>query len=152
MKKIVFFLLLWSFSFHYGQTKQEKIKNLLELTGSANLGIKFMNDFVVYFKQAYPTAPNEFWDKFMNEVKPEDLQNLIIPIYDSNFTEKEVDDFIAFYKSPSGQKMASKLPQIYAESQEAGGKWGQELAEKVVKELELKNYSSPPPAMETKLK
>jgi len=36
-------------------------------------------------------------------------------IYDKYFTEKEIKDFIVFYKSPSGQKYLSLSPEIMKE-------------------------------------
>lgn len=151
MKKILILAILSVCVYGFGQqTKQQKIKNLLELTGSGNMGIKVMNDFLVYFKEAYPNVPDEYWNEFMKEVSPDDLVNLVIPIYDRHFSESEIDDFVAFYQSPSGKKMAVKLPLIYAESQEVGSKWGEELAAKIVEKLESRNYSSPPPPMQSK--
>jgi hypothetical protein len=36
----------------------------------------------------------------------------MVIIYDKYFTRKEIEDFIAFYRSPSGQSMTEKLPDI----------------------------------------
>lgn len=40
------------------------------------------------------------------------LEPMYVDIYSKNFTQKEVDDMIAFYKTPSGQAMMAKMPAV----------------------------------------
>ena len=44
------------------------------------------------------------------------LEELSFSIYGKYFTESEIKDLIVFYKSPTGQKMTSIMPQILSES------------------------------------
>lgn len=44
------------------------------------------------------------------------LEPMYIDIYRKNFTQKEVDDMLAFYRSPSGQSMVAKLPAMMAQA------------------------------------
>lgn len=145
MKKLFFTLLISVSAFTFAQTKREKIQNLLALTGSANMGVQVAAQMVDSFKMSYKNVPDEYWVKLKQEMRPEDLANLIIPIYDKHFTEAEIDAIAAFYQSPTGQKMLSKMPDIIAESQQAGMAWGQKIAEKVMADMEKYNYKSPPP-------
>ena len=39
----------------------------------------------------------------------------LVDIYDKYFTQEEINDFIRFYKSKSGQKMVTKIPDIHKE-------------------------------------
>jgi len=39
----------------------------------------------------------------------------MVAIYDKNFAENEIKDFINFYKSPSGQKLVNTQPEIQKE-------------------------------------
>lgn len=39
----------------------------------------------------------------------------MVDIYDKYFTEQEINDFTAFYKTPAGQKMLKVLPEIQKE-------------------------------------
>jgi hypothetical protein len=43
------------------------------------------------------------------------LETVTLEVYDKYFTEAEVKDMIAFYKTPTGQKFIKILPQISAE-------------------------------------
>jgi len=44
------------------------------------------------------------------------LETVMLEVYDKHFTEAEVKDLIAFYKTPTGQKIIKILPQIAAET------------------------------------
>lgn|GEM_PF-563035 len=50
---------------------------------------------------------NMSWDK---------LKPLLIQIYQDSFTQKEIDDQIAFYNTPSGQSMIQKMPIVMQRS------------------------------------
>ncbi|HEY8460183.1 MAG TPA: DUF2059 domain-containing protein [Blastocatellia bacterium] len=43
------------------------------------------------------------------------LEQAVLEVYDKYFTEAEVKDLVAFYKTPTGQKIIRILPQISAE-------------------------------------
>ena len=98
-------------------------------------------------------VPNDFWEGVKKEMNPEEIENMIIPVYDKHFTEKEIDDFITFYKTDSGKKLIEKMPFVFQESQSAGQEWGRKIALKVYEKIEERSkYSSPPPPMESKKK
>jgi hypothetical protein len=46
------------------------------------------------------------------------IEQSIYPIYDKAFTEKELADLVAFYKSDTGQKVMVMMPQLMSESME----------------------------------
>ena len=139
MKKIVF-LLLFSYSLFASNSKHNNIRNLLELTGSANLGIQMMNQMIVNFKQAMPNVPEKFWTDFMKEVNTDDLIKLIIPIYDKYFTKDDIKKMINFYNTPIGKKTIKLMPLIMQESMVAGQEWGKQLGEKVAKKIKEEGY------------
>lgn len=75
------------------------------------------------------------WDK---------MEPLIVDVYSRNFSEQEIDDMLAFYKTETGQSMLKKMPIVMQESmlasqhviqnllskvQAAAKKLGQDLAE-----------------------
>ena len=84
--------------------------------------------------------PQEFWDDFVKSIKPGDLIDLIVPIYDKYYSEQEVDELVAFYNSPVCKKTISMMPMIMQESMEAGRTWGKVLGEKVAQQLKEKGY------------
>ncbi|WP_297985406.1 DUF2059 domain-containing protein [uncultured Chryseobacterium sp.] len=146
MKKIIIIASLFVGVFSFAQTKKEKIEAFLQLTNSANMGIQMASQFLDSFKNTYPDVPNEFWEEIKKEMKPEDIENMIIPIYEKHFTEKEIDDFIAFYNTPSGKKMIEKMPIVFQESQAVGQEWGRGIAKKVFEKISKSSkYQSPPP-------
>lgn len=49
-------------------SKREKIKHLLELTGSGKLGMQVMDQMMSSFKNSYSTVKQEFWDNFRKEI------------------------------------------------------------------------------------
>jgi hypothetical protein len=126
--------------FAQSSTKTDKIKKMLELTGSANLGVQVAKQMINTFKQSYSSVGDAFWDDFEKEIKAEDLMDLIIPIYDKHYTEEDIDQLIAFYNSPIGKKMTENLPIIMQESMAAGQTWGSKIAEKAIERLRQKGY------------
>jgi hypothetical protein len=137
------FILLIAFSnaaFSQSNAKTKKIKALLELTGSGNLGMRVLQNMVTNFKKTYSEVSEKFWDDFMKEVNADDLENLIVPIYDKHFTEAEIDDLTKFYRTPTGKKMIEMTPTITDESMQVGRAWGKELGEKVAKRLKDQGY------------
>lgn len=143
MKKIIFVIcLIITSSYGYSQSskKTEKIKQLLELSGSAKLGIQVMNIMIPQFSKAYPDVDKKIWDEIMTEVNVQDLIDLIIPIYEKYYTEEDIDQLIQFYNSPIGKKSVEMMPFITQESMQAGQAWGSELSLKVINKLKQKGY------------
>ena len=143
MKRIILILLtcIWTASgFSQKNTITDHARQLLELTGSANLGIQVMNNMIASFKKQLPNVPGEFWDEFSKEINPQDLVDLIVPIYAKYYTDEELTKLIEFYKSPLGQKVVEKLPLITQDSYTAGENWGRKISEKVATKLKEKGY------------
>ncbi|GAA5177006.1 hypothetical protein GCM10025771_13350 [Niveibacterium umoris] len=46
------------------------------------------------------------------ELKWEMLEPMFLDIYQKTFTQKEVDGMLSFYKSPAGQAVIKKMPQV----------------------------------------
>jgi hypothetical protein len=64
--------------------------------------------FSTKFRERLPAAINF----------PEYIEQSVYPIYDKAFTEKELADLVAFYKSETGQKVLVTMPQLMTESME----------------------------------
>lgn len=120
---------------------EKDIYRLLELTGSAKIGIQAMNQMLVSYKQAMPSVPNEFWEEFMKEVDEQSLINLIIPVYKKYYTPEDVKAIIAFYETPIGKKTIAVLPGITKDSMTAGQAWGLDIGTKVAAKLKEKGYN-----------
>lgn len=85
-------------------------------------------------------VPGEFWDEFKKEITADGLIDLVAPIYAKYYTDEELLQLTAFYKSPLGQKITEKLPAISQESLTVGQEWGRKIGEKVVDRLKEKGY------------
>ncbi|MBL8517877.1 MAG: DUF2059 domain-containing protein [Betaproteobacteria bacterium] len=55
-------------------------------------------------------------DQFLGKEFLDDVQKSTIQIYGRHFTTAEIDELAAFYRSPIGKKMMTKLPVITQES------------------------------------
>jgi len=69
----------------------------------------------------------------------------LIKVYSDTFTESEIDGIVAFYKSPPGQAMLEKMPQLMQKSMAVG----QQLMGDVMPEIqrmkeEMKQQESNP--------
>ncbi|OQP61915.1 hypothetical protein A3860_29920 [Niastella vici] len=143
MKKLILIIIIYSLSSNcYSQTPatKEHIRTLLEMIGSGKIGVQVMENMLVTFKKTVPNVPNEFWDEYMKEVKPDTLIDLIIPVYAKYYTDEDVTQLIDFYRTPLGKKVIEKLPLITQESYLIGAEWGKKLGEKAFKMLKEKGY------------
>jgi uncharacterized protein len=59
-------------------------------------------------------------DAMRSQMSWSKLEPAITDIYRRNFSQKEIDDLTAFYQSPSGQAMISKMPEVMRESIQMG--------------------------------
>lgn len=53
-------------------------------------------------------------------------------LYASKFTEQELKDTLAFYKSPAGKKVIEQEPQIFEQSMNNLDEWASKLSEEVL--------------------
>jgi len=121
-----------------GATKDTKIRELINLMGTPKVAVEMMKSQVASLKTLMPFPPaaqDDFEKEFLAAINTKELVNLIVPIYDRHFSEQDVDDMLAFYRSPVGQHFIKALPQVTAESQKAGEEWGKGLGMKVGRKI-----------------
>jgi len=111
---------------------EKSIRELMVLTGAGDMGVQMMQGMMPELKKMVPQVPESFWTDLMKEVDPNELINLIVPVYAKHFSEEEIQETIKFYKSPAGRKMIQKQSLVMQESMAAGQQWGRQLAEKVI--------------------
>jgi uncharacterized protein len=111
---------------------EKTIRLLLETTGSGTLGKQMIQQLLPAMKIMAPNATEEFWVEFMKEVNPDDIIALSVPVYQKHFSEEDLLETIAFYKTPAGQRLIAKLPTVVQESTLVGQQWGQELAKRTI--------------------
>jgi uncharacterized protein len=64
-----------------------------------------------------------------------ELMEAVVVIYSSNFSAQELRDLIAFYKTPTGQKLLQKTPALTQQTMIAGQKFGQSAGAEAQKEM-----------------
>jgi hypothetical protein len=121
--------------------KVEKIHEVLRVTGAAKLGVQMMDQMIPAMKKTMPNVPDTFWTEFRAEVKPEEMENLIVPVYAKHFDDAELQGLIDFYSTPLGKKVIAEMPGVMQEAMAVGQKWGQELAQRVLARAKEKGYS-----------
>jgi uncharacterized protein len=117
-------------------SKRLKIDELMELSG----GKKVMSDFMKELsdparRSSAPMLPNEFWDRLLKEAKPEQMIEMLVPIYDKYYTEPDLDELLVFYKTPLGKKLLDVGPKVMMESVLAGQEWGQKLGRQIMEDM-----------------
>lgn len=120
--------------------KVNNIKQLLAITGAANLSQQIITQLLAGLKAQYPQVPQKAWDTFQEEFKADNLLNQLIPIYSKYYSNEEIKQIIAFYQTPIGQKTIAVLPQITQESIIIGQRYGMEVASRALKRLEAEGY------------
>jgi hypothetical protein len=111
MKKLILAILLYGITSGASSQDTSKIwyiKKLMEVTSSGKLGLQVAQNLISSFRSSYPTADDDFWDEVLQEMSPDDLVTLIIPIYDKHFTTEEIRGLLTFYDTELGKKLIKK--------------------------------------------
>lgn len=115
--------------------KKALIEKMFALTGAKSLMEKQLTLIIPISKKAHPELPDEFWRRFAQKMKIDDLTTQIYPIYDKYFTVEDLKAFIAFYETPAGQKMTTTMPQLMQEITTTSSQWGAKVGKETAEEL-----------------
>lgn len=149
MKKVLlsFFLLFGILIF--SQSKKEKIKELIALSGAFNMSEEVKNQFLFEFKKRYPHVPESEWKQISTKINANELINQNIEIYEKYFSENEIDDLLKFYRTDLGKKLIKNSIGISNEIRDNSVKWVEKITKDINMNLEKDGYlqSPPPPQM-----
>lgn len=123
------------------KTKKENIRELLTIMGSEKQAKLMINMMIDTYRKTASTVSDEFWDELVKELKTDELVDMVVPIYEKYYSDEEIVQLLAFYKSPLGQKVIERLPLITQESYKVGETWGRKMGEKIVAKLQAKGYT-----------
>ena len=115
--------------------KRADIRKLLQAMHAGEAMALGMQKMAEAMKAANKNVPAELWDEFLKEATPEKLVEVTIPAYEKNLTDQEVKAYLAFAQTPDGAAIMKKIPQIQADSIEAGQAWGQQLGMQLIQKL-----------------
>jgi hypothetical protein len=119
-------------------------REIIELKGSSKLygpifiGIIEKTKFT--FMQTNPMLQkdlNEVAILLRNEFQPrlEALKVELARIYAKRFSEQEIKQTLAFYKSPLGSKVLALEPQVFEQSMAHASDWAEKLADEVMAKM-----------------
>lgn len=123
--------------------EETQVRELLRLTGSMSVALQMRDKILDTFKRAMPEVPADLWSALGAECDPRQLEDAIVPLYLASFTAPELDQMLTFYRSPVGEKLLRKQPEIFRASSEAGRQWAAEISQRLRARLTEKGY--PPP-------
>lgn len=110
----------------YSQTKQESIKELLECMNQDSMTDRMLNAMIPVMmnqmkNQFSPEDPanDESFQEMMKSIAESTrtltkkmIDGEMIDLYDKYFSQTEINDFLTFYKSPSGKKFIKVTPDL----------------------------------------
>ena len=115
----------------------EKARTMMELTGAASLGEQTLAIVTQQLEQAMiaqnPGQQEQIKTLIRNHFLPNakaglpDLLSGIAGLYAAHFTEAELDQIIAFYKTPIGHKTIAEIPAILQQSTVLGRAWSENV-------------------------
>src|SRR5512146_447644 len=136
--------------------KHQKIVTLVKMTGTPTVMVDAIRQQIHMAKKTLPLPPkaqDDFESEFLNEIKVDELVELVVPAYEKYYTEQEIDQLTAFYKSPLGKKMVASLPTMMQEVSRAGGELGAQIGARVGQKIDAKlkagEYGEWPPKQGT---
>lgn len=105
--------------------KETLVRELMDLTGAAKLGEQVMRNMLEVLDDEEAT------NKLLSIAKPDQLIEMIIPLYVAQFDEETLKALINFYKTPAGVKLIAATPAITQASMLAGMEWANTVAEQL---------------------
>lgn len=122
------------------------IKDMLAITGTANLANQILGSMIQSMKPRFPDIPETVWDRIMIKMHTEDMIETMVEIHGRHFSMEELQIIVTFYKSPTGQRMIKELPTLMSESMTAGQEWGKRKGAEIIEELKAEQTAKKGPA------
>ena len=72
-----------------------------------------------YLPAGFEAQMNAAMDEMLANMPLDEMLDAAIPVYEKHFTKGELNDLVAFYSTPTGQKLQRDLPAVTAESMQA---------------------------------
>ena len=67
----------------------------------------------------FETRMNKVLDDYLNTFPWDEVLQSMVPVYQKHLTKGDIDQLVAFYSTPTGQKILRELPAITAEALQA---------------------------------
>lgn len=115
----------------WAEDHREAARELMKVSGTqqimSQMQLQIENMFLnISDDESYNKAQKEIVTKYRGQVSDilksemvwDKIENDVIDVYMASFTEKELKDMTAFYKTPLGQTMIEKMPEVMLSSAE----------------------------------
>jgi hypothetical protein len=129
----------------------KEIRKLLDVLPETPGGTQQLSPMVdqildVYRKR-YTSVPEKLWYQIAVQLKTDfdadRLAGSLAPIYANHFSDAEIKELTAFFRSPVGRKWSQLMPQLQRESYNAGDALGYLMGERINRILIAKGYAAP---------
>jgi uncharacterized protein len=119
-------------------------KELISVTGTTSLFTPLIAGVVeqakVLYLQQDPSLSkdlNEISTQMRTDLTPRfsELTDEVARLYATNFSEQELKDILAFYKSPAGQKLLAQQPKVVDDSMKFAQDWANKLSDQVIAKM-----------------
>jgi len=118
----------------------KKIEQLLALTDGLALGKQIGDSVMKRMSALYPEEAQPLLKRLNDSMNDEEFKQLIVGLYQTNFTEPEIDAMIAFYSSEHGRSIIGKMPQVVQESMQVGSAYGQMKMRQLLEEMKKEGF------------
>lgn len=129
------------------QEHQAKIERLMEMTGAKDMGMQLATFLIqsmnTSIQESQPNIPPARALDIASEVTLETIEsNLdsmyaeLIPLYAKYYSEEDLDIIIAFYETPTGQKLIQTQSSLLQESMQIGESWGRRMKAEIQRKIQ----------------
>ena len=108
--------------------KVQNIRRFLKLTNTAELSFADIKNNAEMQRRANPQIPDLFWKELLKKLKPEELIERIIPVYEKHYSNEDLTAWVAFFESKSGQAFLNRQKVVLQESSVVGQAYVEEVA------------------------
>lgn len=115
-------------------------RRVLDASGTVDVMLAASRATLPVQRATHPDVPEEFWSRFEARITQDapQLVDSIAVVYARNFTERELNDLLAFYRSPTGRRFRELQPTILTESTAIGQRWGMRIGAEISASLRPK--------------
>lgn len=118
------------------QPSEQQVRKLMEVVGMGRMLSQMNSQMAGVMQTALPCVPASYWQGFVDQNATNQLIGRMVPVYQKHFTDKEIDELLKFYGTPTGQKVIREMPATMAEGMQIGKTWGQERGQQMIKQLQ----------------
>jgi hypothetical protein len=115
-------LLLINLNSHAETASDSSIKEFFKASGQEAQYVEAKQVALPAFRQIAKDMPEDLFNEL---ARTDNIFELVTPIYRKHFSEEEILELIAFYKTPIGKKYAALSGQIQREGMEASARRAQ---------------------------